>query len=202
MARNRCQLECELADEDYCYVTTVGRVSGNPHTVEIWFGASGDTIYVLAGSGHDADFVKNAKKHPAVAVRIASTKFDGHGAHRPRRHEDTLARKLLLQKYAPRAMTGDLDEWGRDALPVAFDLAPRQESFTKPRRSRQYSGRRPARRRHGFAGFVASSRFMCGGVCVRARPCCCDDQRAGALPEPQRRLFGRGGAGRAAITID
>lgn len=36
-------LDPKLADEDYCYLTTTGRVSGKPHTVEIWFGASGDT---------------------------------------------------------------------------------------------------------------------------------------------------------------
>jgi hypothetical protein len=68
-------LDAKLADVDYCYITTIGRVSGKPHTVEIWFGASGDTIYVLAGSRHDADFVRNAKKQAAVTVRIAKTIF-------------------------------------------------------------------------------------------------------------------------------
>ena len=61
-------LDAKLADEDYCYITTAGRVSGKPHMVEIWFGASGDTIYVLAEKGHEADFVKNAKKKPAVVM--------------------------------------------------------------------------------------------------------------------------------------
>lgn len=29
----------QLANEDFCYMTTTGRVSGRPHEIEIWFGA-------------------------------------------------------------------------------------------------------------------------------------------------------------------
>ena len=36
--------------------------------------------------------------------------------------EDKMARRLLLDKYAP-GYSGDLTEWGRDSLPVAVDLA-------------------------------------------------------------------------------
>jgi deazaflavin-dependent oxidoreductase (nitroreductase family) len=114
-------IDTKLADEDYCYITTVGRVTGKPHTVEIWFGTNGDTIYVLAGSGHDADFVKNAKKQTAVDVRIATTMFAGTARIVTETREDTLARELLMKKYV-KASTSDLVEWGRDALPVAFDL--------------------------------------------------------------------------------
>jgi deazaflavin-dependent oxidoreductase (nitroreductase family) len=118
-------MDAVLADEDYCYITTAGRVSGKPHTVEIWFGASGDTIYVLAGKGHDADFVKNAKKEPAADVRIGETMFIGQARVVGDAIEDALARRLLLEKYAPPRYDGDLGEWGRDALAVAFDLRKR-----------------------------------------------------------------------------
>ena len=121
MTPNTKVIDENLASEDYCYITTVGRVTGKPHTVEIWFGAAGDTIYVLAGSRHDADFVKNAKKQPAVEVRIASTTFIGTARTDVDAKEDAVARKLLLEKYV-KASTSDLMEWGRDALPVAFDL--------------------------------------------------------------------------------
>jgi hypothetical protein len=43
------------ADDRYCYLTTMGRVSGEPRTVEIWFGLSGRTIYILAGDGVEAN---------------------------------------------------------------------------------------------------------------------------------------------------
>jgi F420H(2)-dependent quinone reductase len=79
---------------------------------------------VLAGSGHDADFVKNARKQPAVGVRIGDTGFSGTARVVSDAKEDALARKLLLEKYV-KAETSDLTEWGREALPVAFDLAAR-----------------------------------------------------------------------------
>jgi hypothetical protein len=34
----------QLADEDYCYLTTIGRVSGEPREIEIWFGLDGRTL--------------------------------------------------------------------------------------------------------------------------------------------------------------
>jgi deazaflavin-dependent oxidoreductase (nitroreductase family) len=111
-----------LAAEDYCYLTTTGRVTGKPHTVEIWFGTAGHTIYVLAGGRYNADFVKNAMRAPDVPVRFGKRRrvYGSRARVVRKRAEDALARRLLLEKYSPRY--DDLDEWGRDALPVAFDL--------------------------------------------------------------------------------
>jgi deazaflavin-dependent oxidoreductase (nitroreductase family) len=111
-------------DEDFCYITTTGRRTGNPHRIEIWFAAApgSRTIYVLAGGRERADFVRNAMVTPRVTVRIGET--EGEATARvvdPDTDEDALARRLLLAKYqAPGA--GDLESWGRSALPVAFDL--------------------------------------------------------------------------------
>jgi deazaflavin-dependent oxidoreductase (nitroreductase family) len=114
-------LDPQLSAEDYCYVTTTGRVTGNSHTIEIWFAAQGRTIYILAGGGHGSDWVKNAKKQPHVPVRIGASSFDGRARIVEAADEDALARRLLLEKYGPR-YSGDLDGWGRSALPVAIDL--------------------------------------------------------------------------------
>ncbi|MEX0749789.1 MAG: nitroreductase/quinone reductase family protein, partial [Dehalococcoidia bacterium] len=65
------------ADQDYCYVTTTGRVTGNPHTIEIWFAMNDSTIYILAGGRYRSDCVRNAKKAPRVGVRIAGHTFEG-----------------------------------------------------------------------------------------------------------------------------
>jgi hypothetical protein len=37
-----------LAGEDFCYLTTTGRVTGRPHTIEIWFALEGGTLYTLS----------------------------------------------------------------------------------------------------------------------------------------------------------
>ena len=108
---------------DYCYIRTVGRVTGRPHTIEIWFALRGRTLYVLAGSGRRADFVRNAMKTPEVTVRIGSRRARELRATArvvTSEEEDALARRMLLEKYA--GADDDLDEWGRTALPVAFDV--------------------------------------------------------------------------------
>ena len=34
-------------DEDFCYLTTTGRVTGLPREIEIWFALQGATLYML-----------------------------------------------------------------------------------------------------------------------------------------------------------
>ena len=110
------------ADADYCYVTTTGRVTGRPHAIEIWFALEGRTLYILSGGRDRADWVRNARKNPALSVRIGETTYEGRARIvEPDTEEDALARRLLLEKYGPR-YSGDLTNWGRTALPVAIEV--------------------------------------------------------------------------------
>jgi deazaflavin-dependent oxidoreductase (nitroreductase family) len=111
-----------LADESYCYLTTTGRVSGEPREIEIWFGLDADTLYMLSGGGERSDWVKNLRREPRVSVRIADSTFAGRARIVADREEDARARRLLLDKYSA-GYSGDLSSWGRTALPVAVDLA-------------------------------------------------------------------------------
>jgi deazaflavin-dependent oxidoreductase (nitroreductase family) len=112
-----------LAGEAFCYLTTTGRVSGRPHTIEIWFALNGSTLYMLSGNGphRRADWVRNLMKTPDVTVRIGDREFSGSARVIEGGEEDALARRLLLEKYEP-TYSGDLSDWGRTALPVAVDL--------------------------------------------------------------------------------
>ena len=113
------------ASHAFCYLTTTGRVSGRPHTVEIWFARRGPTLYLLSGGGDRSDWVRNLRRRPEVAVRIGRR----HARELPGRArvldpgspEDELARDLLVEKYQP-SYSGDLTGWRRSSLPVAIDL--------------------------------------------------------------------------------
>jgi deazaflavin-dependent oxidoreductase (nitroreductase family) len=111
-----------LADEDYCYLTTTGRVTGEPREIEIWFGLDGDTLYMLSGGGERSDWVRNLIKTPAVAVRIGDRTFDGQARVVTDPDEDALARRLLFEKYAA-GYGGDLSNWRDRSLPIAVDLS-------------------------------------------------------------------------------
>lgn len=109
-----------LADEDFCYLTTTGRVTGRPHTIEIWFALENRTLYMLSGGRDRSDWVKNLRKTPEVTVRIAGECFYGRAHIVEGGDADELARRLLVEKYERNP--GSLANWRRSALPVAVDL--------------------------------------------------------------------------------
>lgn len=109
-----------LTDEAFCYLTTIGRVSGRPHTIEIWFALKGSTLYLLSGNMDRADWVKNAWRQSEVTVRIREMVLPGQARPVSDLAEDALARQLIEEKY--QKVEEDLDEWLKRALLVAVDL--------------------------------------------------------------------------------
>ncbi|MGE0229392.1 MAG: nitroreductase/quinone reductase family protein [Dehalococcoidia bacterium] len=118
----RDTMDDSLVNERYCYLTTTGRVSGRPHTIEIWFALNGTTLYVMAGDRDRTDWVRNLVRTPEVGVRIADRHFRGPAAVLDASsEEDAQARRLLVDKYRP-GYSGDLLGWERDGLPVAVRI--------------------------------------------------------------------------------
>jgi deazaflavin-dependent oxidoreductase (nitroreductase family) len=111
----------EFAGEQYCYLTTIGRATGHPHRIEIWFAIDQDRLYMLSGGGDRSDWVKNLRREPAVTVEIGGAKFDGHARVVTDPTEEGRARALVHDKYAP-GYRGDLANWRQSALPIAVDL--------------------------------------------------------------------------------
>ncbi len=111
----------QLANEDFCYLTTAGRISGRPHTIEIWFALNEQTLYMLSGGRDKSDWVKNALQTPTVQVKINHTLLDGLARPVTNADEDSLARKIVFEKYTPRT-SDDLVNWSRTSLPLAVDI--------------------------------------------------------------------------------
>lgn len=110
-----------LQDEEYCYLTTTGRVTGNPHDIEIWFAARNGSIYLMAGN-HKSDWVRNLLKTPQVTVRIGSQHFQAAARLVRDEQEEITARYMLAEKYQEWENGRTLSEWARTALVVAIDL--------------------------------------------------------------------------------
>jgi deazaflavin-dependent oxidoreductase (nitroreductase family) len=110
--------------ENFCYITTTGRRTDKPHTIEIWFGVNEGRLYVLSGSPR-SDWLKNLQANPRVLIHV------GGESDRPARamvvidpEEDAMARRLLAAKYQGWREGKPLSQWASTALPVRFELAP------------------------------------------------------------------------------
>jgi deazaflavin-dependent oxidoreductase (nitroreductase family) len=102
------------------YLTTTGRRSGNPHTVEIWFAVAAETFYLLSGGGGSSDWCRNLEAEPSATFRIARTEYQVAGRRVRTPKEQRLARHAVFAKYDARS-NGDLVEWRDASAPYALD---------------------------------------------------------------------------------
>ena len=112
----------DAIDDDYCYLTTTGRVTGAAHEIEIWFAYADGTLYFLAGARDRSDWVRNLLVDPAVQVRVRDVTLAATGRVVTDRDEESRARALVYTKYSAR-YDGELTSWRERALPVAADVA-------------------------------------------------------------------------------
>jgi deazaflavin-dependent oxidoreductase (nitroreductase family) len=54
----------------WALLETTGRRSGKPRRNPVGNGLRGDTFWIVADHGHDAEYVKNIKANPRVRVRV------------------------------------------------------------------------------------------------------------------------------------
>ena len=67
----------DLADQKLLYLTTVGRKTALPREIEIWFVACRGRFYLFAETGDAANWVRNIRHDPKVAVRISECRIEG-----------------------------------------------------------------------------------------------------------------------------
>jgi deazaflavin-dependent oxidoreductase (nitroreductase family) len=105
-----------------CFLITIGRVTGRPHEIEIWYAARDSTIYLMSGGRDRADWVKNLQKNPRVRVRIDDRSFTGAAAVIEGSDEEQVAREAVAAKYYGWADGPLPNAWARESLPVAIRL--------------------------------------------------------------------------------
>src|SRR5262249_10532230 len=74
--QRRPRMSTNDSSSSYLYLTTIGRLSGEPREIEIWFVERNDKFYVLAEHFRNAQWVKNIERNPRVTVRIGAQIFE------------------------------------------------------------------------------------------------------------------------------
>lgn len=69
----RSALRHDIAPRAFALLETIGRRSGRPRQTPVGNGLEGDTFWMIAAHGHQADFVRNIAKEPGVRVKVGGT---------------------------------------------------------------------------------------------------------------------------------
>ena len=104
----------DYSKEQFVYLTTIGRKTGLPREIEIWFVERDGRIFILAEHGYKAHWVRNILANPSVTLRLAGRTWQAKG----RVLEPDVDVELFMDV---RALARKKYDWG-DGLPVEFQL--------------------------------------------------------------------------------
>jgi deazaflavin-dependent oxidoreductase (nitroreductase family) len=109
-----------LTATEFCYLTTRGRRTGEPHRIEIWFVGHDGGAYLLSDSDR-SDWYRNLVADPSVMLEIAGETRRTTAA--PVDTDDPAnapVRAAMAAKYQP-GYADDLDRWSRTAFLVRIE---------------------------------------------------------------------------------
>ena len=99
-----------IAGEKFIYLTTRGRKSGNPHTVELWFAVAGKKVY-LSHEGAYTDWMKNILEDNRVEFKIGKIQFRGNARIVKGGEAFELGKHALYLKYYGNADEDTINDW-------------------------------------------------------------------------------------------
>ena len=117
-------LKC-FAEKQVLHLTTIGRRTGLPREIEIWFVVWCERLYLFAETREAAGWVKNIRCRPKVEVRIGEWRIDAMA-----RVLDPRTDRKLWDQVA--AIANRKYGWG-DGLPVEITPLPTGAPHSDPR---------------------------------------------------------------------
>lgn len=105
----------------FALLETTGRRSGQPRHTPVGNGLAGDTFWLIAAHGTQADYVRNLLAQPRVRVKVAGQWRTGTATPLPA--DDTRARSLTL----PYRWDAAIGRWmATEPVTIRIDLEPEQ----------------------------------------------------------------------------
>ena len=99
-----------LRREKFAYLTTAGRNTGKPHTVELWFAFADGRIF-LSHEGKYTDWMKNIVHESSVRTRIGRLNLEANATVTKEGKLRELGKLSLYEKYYGPAPKTTIDDW-------------------------------------------------------------------------------------------
>jgi len=115
------RLNGDLKQHDFAYLTTSGRVTGEPHRIEIWFAIIDGFLWVNSGGGRRSDWVKNLINDPRVVVEVGDDCWSGNATIL----DDFTghpARERLAARYQGWSEGLPLSDWATTSLLIRIEV--------------------------------------------------------------------------------
>ena len=88
----------KVAGKQTAKLTHLGRKTGNPHEVTIWFVLDGDRLYIATANAN-RQWVRNVQKTPKIRLSIAGETFEGNARFLTDHAEHGRAMAAIRRKY-------------------------------------------------------------------------------------------------------
>lgn len=111
----------EFANEKYVYLTTIGRKTGNPHTVELWFAIAKGKIY-LSHEGKYTDWMRNIIKDDCVEFRVGNIQFKGRARIIMYGEAFEIGKHALYLKYYGKASEDTINDWFSESAVIEISM--------------------------------------------------------------------------------
>ena len=134
LALNATDLQA-FANQWSVKLTTIGRSSGQPRTVTVWFVYDGGHVYLQAGKEGHTDWYRNLRKHPEVTLDFGALTARGSAQTVDDPREVDRVHGLFRQKYLTARISGWLGGSfgsGKVVLVEALEDAGPRRSATPP----------------------------------------------------------------------
>jgi deazaflavin-dependent oxidoreductase (nitroreductase family) len=110
-----------LRTEKFAYLTTIGRKTRKPHTVELWFAYAGGKIF-LSHEGKYTDWMRNIINDRRVHLRIGKLDLEADARILGAGELQDLGKISLYEKYYGPASKTTIDDWFE--LSTIIELTP------------------------------------------------------------------------------
>ncbi len=111
-----------VATEKYLYLTTTGRRTSRPHTVELWFAVARGNLY-LSHEGKYTDWMKNILRNHRVAFTIRDLTGSGRARLVSQGDAFEVGKSTLYRKYYGEAGQAVIDDWFSESTVIEITVA-------------------------------------------------------------------------------